>query len=154
MKLKHLFAWFVAIFALTTVFTSCSSNDDEDDTVTTSVPDEMIGTWKFSGETLEEFTGVTLELGKNGKGSITTYIYYDEDENSSASLSRRTIMEYKLFKYTYKPGSKTLNATSLTDQTTFTIRNMFVENNKLNMTITLNDTEQVLSGGTREDDDE
>ena len=71
MKLKHLFAWFVAFFALTNVFTSCSS-DDDDDTLTTVVPDEMIGTWKFSE--------LTLALEKDGKGSITTYTYSDDDE--------------------------------------------------------------------------
>ena len=70
-----------------------------------------------------------------------------------AKLSRGTTSEYKLFNYTYQSSTRTLTATCVADQTTFTIGNMYVENGKLNITITLNGTKKVLSDGTKVEDD-
>ena len=135
MILKHLFASFFAMLALSLTLAACSSDDnntpnrgdaEKQDSIAVidSIPDEFTGKW--------DFDGFTLSLA-NEVGTITYSTKPSEELN------------FKVFYYDYKAEENTL-VCICEDETKFTLKNFHLENGNLSITHTLMGAEKTETG--------
>lgn len=135
MKLRHLFTWFAAIFALALAITACSGSDDAPDTVENHVPGELAGTWDFADFTL------TIDQQERG------FVEYTRGGSFTVNGTRASASTlYEVFTYAYNSTRRLLVCTCASGKS-FTLSNVGLDGDgKLTVTYGASGAEKTRSG--------
>lgn len=123
MKLKTLFAWFLALLVVGLTQTACSS-DNSDPVSAPSLPTDMVGTWDF-----DDFT---LTLDAKGNGIIE---YNGETDDP-----------YDVFTYTYSATKGSIDALCLDHQSIIFDNVRIDADGRLVLTLQNGNASQTVSG--------